>query len=86
MEGGITKNGVNIILFERNNNDNQKWKVIDRGNGYCSFQSKINSNYYLDVKYAGENEENNVWLYEGNNTDAQIFKPIQKIPYKFRSY
>ena len=27
---------------------------------------------------------NNVWLYEGNNTDAQIFKPIQKILYKFR--
>ena len=84
VKEGKAENEVNIIIWEKNNCDNQKQKVIDRGNGFCSLQTKINPNFYLDVKYGGEGGENNVWLYEGNNTDAQIFKPIKKIIYKFR--
>ena len=84
VKEGKAESEVNIILWEQNNCDNQKWKVIDRGNGYCSLQTKINPNFYLDVKFGGEGGESNVWLYEGNDTDAQIFKPIKKILYKFR--
>ena len=60
VEGGKAEYGANIIIYQKNNGDNQKWKIINRGDGYCSCESKINPYYYLDVKYGGEGGEYNV--------------------------
>lgn len=83
VDEGKVGNGVNIQIWEQHNGDNQKWKVIKVDNNCYSIQSKLNPNYYLDVKYGGDNETN-VWLYEGNNTDAQKFYIKKKELYRYR--
>ena len=36
-------------MWESNDSDAQKWKIINEGGGYYSFQTKLNNNYYLDI-------------------------------------
>ena len=65
-------------IWEQNDNDIQEMKVISLGNNLYSLQSKIDSNYYIDIKYGKMKNETNVWIYEGNNNDAQKFYIVQK--------
>lgn len=76
--GGEVKNEVNIQMYSSNNTDAQKWKIIKEGGGYYSIQSKLNSNYYLDIQYASNKNGANVILYERMNSDNQKFKIIEK--------
>ncbi len=71
-------------MWESNDSDAQKWKIINEGDGYYSFQTKLNNNYYLDIQYSGTENGTNVWLYKGNHSNAQKFKIVQKEIYKYR--
>lgn len=64
VEGGTT----NVIVWGRNDNDNQCWRFIPDGDGY-RIQSKLGG--YLDVEWGGTANETNVQIYDGNGTSAQ---------------
>lgn len=64
VEGGTT----NVIVWGRNDNDNQCWRFIPDGDGF-RIQSKLGG--YLDVEWAGTGDETNVQIYDGNGTAAQ---------------
>ncbi|WP_299180095.1 RICIN domain-containing protein [uncultured Aquimarina sp.] len=70
MGGGA--NGQNVYLWSANeNNDNQQWLEIDRGNGYYSYQ-KIGTNYCIDGNNQGANRQNvYLWSCEENNQNQQ---------------
>lgn len=77
VSGGSAYNGANIIVHDYHGGANQQWRIIYTGksNGHCyySIQSKINSNYYLDVNGANNFNGCNLQLYKGNGTSAQKF-------------
>ena len=65
------ENGQEIHLWSDNeNNVNQQWLEIDRGNGYYSYQ-KIETNFCLDGNRGGSNAQN-VYLWQcGVNNQNQ---------------
>ena len=69
-------NGQNIHLWGANqNNVNQKWVEIDRGNGYYSYQ-KQGTNYCIDGGGNGANRQN-VYLWQcSNNNQNQHWKKV----------
>ncbi len=69
-------NGQNVYLWSYNqNNVNQQWVEIDRGNGYYSYQ-KRNTNFCLDGGNGGADAQN-VYLWTcGNNNQNQHWKKI----------
>ncbi|MBQ4802126.1 RICIN domain-containing protein [Aquimarina sp. MMG015] len=55
---GDGADGQNVYLWSANqNNVNQQWIEIDRGNGYYSYQ-KIGTNYCIDGNNQGANRQN----------------------------
>ena len=69
IDGGNTEsNGSNVYLWaENDNNQNQQWIEIDRGNGYYSYQ-KIGTNFALDGGNGGEIRQNvYLWTINENN-------------------
>ena len=67
--------GANANIYERLNQNNQKFKIAVDEDGYYTFTC-INSNKVLDVQGAGKINGTNVWQYENNNTDAQKWKIV----------
>lgn len=62
--GGV--NGQDTYLWSENeNNINQQWYEVDRGNGYYSYQ-KVATNYCLDGNHGGDNAQN-VYLWTCND-------------------
>ena len=78
------ENGTNIQIFEKNNSDNQKWLVVDDGNGYYLLCSKLNPNFCIDVKFGNTSNGTNVWLYEKNYTNSQKFRIVLKEIYPYK--
>ena len=74
MGGGV--NGQNIHLWGANqNNANQQWIEIDRGNGYYSYQ-KQGTNFCIDGGRDGANKQN-VFLWQcGNNNQNQHWQKV----------
>ena len=84
VNGGQVSNGTNIQIYDQNDTDSQKWKIIITSGGFVSFQSKLNSNFCLDVEGYCTSNGTNVQLYEKNGTDAQKFRLVFKELYKYR--
>lgn len=82
VSGGNAYDGANVIIYDYHGGANQQWRIIPAGktNGqsYYYIQSKINSNYYLDVNGACNYNGCNVQLYKGNGTSAQKFRVLYK--------
>ena len=64
VNGGQVSNGTNIQIYDQNDTDSQKWKIIITSGGFVSFQSKLNSNFCLDVEEYCTSNGKNVQLYE----------------------
>ena len=62
--GGADRQNV-YLWNENDNNVNQQWVEIDRGNGYFTYQ-KMGTNYVLDGGHGGANKQN-VYLYTIND-------------------
>ena len=63
----------NVQLYEANGSDAQKWIITDAGNGYYMLISYGNQNLALDVTGGVNTNGANMWLYDKNNGDAQLF-------------
>lgn len=83
-----TSNGVNILLWTANqDNTNQQWVEIDRGDGYYSYQ-KQGSNYCIDGNSGGADRQNvYLWTCAENNqnqhwgkvsTDSGFFQLVKR--------
>lgn len=75
--GGNAYDGANVIIHDYHGGANQQWRFIykgkENGHNWYEIQSKVNSNYYLDVSGAGNYNGCNLQLYHGNGTNAQKF-------------
>ena len=70
IHGASTENEANVEVFEKNNNDNQKYKVT-YSNGYYTITS-VHSKKSLDVYDNGKRDGTNVQQYTlGENSDNQ---------------
>ena len=68
----------NVIQYEANGATSQKWQIVKNSNGSYSIISKLNG-LYLDVQNGNISNGANVQVYEGNGTNAQLFKFIEII-------
>lgn len=73
--GNAGANGQDVYLWSENdNNVNQQWYEIDRGNGYYSFQ-KVGTNYCLDGNQGGGDGQNAyLWSCMDNNQNQHWLK------------
>jgi Ricin-type beta-trefoil lectin domain-like/Right handed beta helix region len=62
---------TNIDLWSDFAGNSQRWIITDAGGGAYKFALAAAPNMVLDLKFAGEGGESNVWLYSGNGTCAQ---------------
>lgn len=70
VQSGSQNNGANINIYERENRNNQKFKVKLNTDGTYTFFA-LHSNKVLDVAGAGKKKGTNVDQYQSNGTDAQ---------------
>ena len=78
VSGGIVSNGTNVQLYEYNGTAAQQWRVIhggksSDGKNYYYIQSKLNSDYYLDISGGNSGNGTNVQFWVGNSTNAQKY-------------
>lgn len=73
IEGASINAETNVILWEKNGRNNQKFKFTYDGNGYYTITS-VKSKKVLDIAWAGKNNESNVQQYY--NTDSEWQKWI----------
>ncbi|WP_208295925.1 PQQ-dependent sugar dehydrogenase, partial [Maribacter caenipelagi] len=72
LNGG-NSNSVNIVHQEYQEEDWQHFQFDNATVGYYEFKA-VHSEKYLDVAGFGPMTGSNVWQYEGNNSDAQLWE------------
>ena len=73
VSGNSRKNGANIALHSLNYTNAQKYKLVPANNGYFYI---MNANgKVLDVQNGSTACGSNVWQYQKNGSDAQLWKP-----------
>ncbi|MFX3631428.1 MAG: fibronectin type III domain-containing protein [Candidatus Pristimantibacillus sp.] len=76
VAGGDTSDGANVQQWTDNGNSQQKWKVIDTGNGYYKLVAQ-SSGKALDVSSSSTSDGANVQQWTDNGTDAQRWSIIE---------
>jgi arabinoxylan arabinofuranohydrolase len=66
----------NVIISTGYQEDNQKWKVTNAGNGYITLTSGL-GDYMLDVANGSANNDANIQVYSAYGGDAQQFKLVE---------
>lgn len=72
---GNTSNGSNIILYDYNGQDNQKFYLKNQGDGTFTLKAG-NCDLYLDAANGSSSNSTNIQLYQGNGTNAQKWKLV----------
>lgn len=72
-----TEPGVNVSLYDMNNNANQRWHLIECDGGYI-FRSECGYDRVIDVFEASAESGANVQMYGWNDSQAQVFR-INKV-------
>ena len=76
VRGGSCSSGTDVISYEQNHTDAQKWIIKESGDGtYYNLITPRGYNY-LDVTGAATADGTNVQTYTGNGTNAQKWKFI----------
>lgn len=70
ISGAKIQNEAKLEIYERQNLNNQKFKLKYNQDGTYTFIAK-HSNKVLDVQYGCKEPGTIIWQYESNNTDAQ---------------
>ena len=83
---GTVGNGSNISLWEANHSSAQKWLIESAStqsaqaapvqvlpNGNYAFTSKVRSNYSIDIPGVNAYAGANLWMWDKNGVDGQIF-------------
>lgn len=73
--GISTDNCANIHLWSNNNENNQKFYIVNEENEYYKIIA-AHSGKAVDVEGGGSTPQTNVWQYEWNGTNAQLWKFI----------
>ena len=74
VRGGSCSSGTDVISYEQNQTDAQKWIIKESGDGtYYNIITPCGYNY-LDVTGAATADGTNVQTYTGNGTNAQKWK------------
>lgn len=68
VEGGYSRSGTNVIVWDSHNGDNQCWRLIPDGSCF-RIQSKLGG--FLDVSGGNTSNETNVLLWEGHGGSNQ---------------
>ena len=81
---GVAANGTNVVQYEFNGSNNQKWFIHNVGDGKYQICSMVGStvsdgtrylNYALDVSGGNDgSDEVNIQLWGSNNSNAQKFE------------
>lgn len=72
----VDTNTNNVYQSTYSDAENQKWKIIEAGDGYYSLACKANGKV-LDVSGALAKDGQNIQVYSANNTDAQKFRFVK---------
>lgn len=75
ISGGENNNCANVQLWQNENVEQQKFKIIKQSDGYYMIEC-CKSGKCLDIANGSIYNGNNVWQYEKNYTDAQKWKFI----------
>lgn len=71
--GNSTDDGANVQQWQYNGTGNQKWEIVNAGDGFVKIISH-SSEKVLCVENASHINAANVYQYSDNNTDAQLWK------------
>ena len=77
--GGVTPGpkSENVCLSDANGNDEQCWRVIWAADKEWFSLVNVKNGLALDVKGASSKSGSQVWTYEPNGTDAQLWKLVE---------
>lgn len=77
VAGGADQDGATVQIYPFNGNVSQKWRLINDGGGYYSFQSACGtSSRYLDIVAGSTASGSKVDIFGGNGTDSQKFRLV----------
>lgn len=69
VEGASKANGANVLLWKKNHNNNQKWVIVNEGNGWSV--RNVASGKYMDVEGGTIASGKNVCSYQDNDQRNQ---------------
>lgn len=81
VKGASASVGTDVWLYTRNDTDAQRWAFIPNNpvaEGTYSIRTGMNQNMVLDVAGNGQTNGTNVQIYPDNDTNAQIWKIVNK--------
>lgn len=76
VNGGTAKDGQNVQLWNNDNTNAVKWKIVDEGNGVCQLLTKCNEGFALDLPSGTCSEGKSITIYSKNSSVAQKWKFI----------
>ena len=80
IEGDASKSKSNVYMWNYAGDTKAQFRLKYLGNGYYKIIN-VYSGKALDVENGGKTKRTNVWQYNENNTDAQIWKIVKKDGY-----
>ena len=81
VPGGNTNENTQPVQYDRNNNRNQQWNVIDLGKGMYRISPKCAPTMGLDVAGASNNDNAKVvqWPYKGSDNEVWYIKQPEAV-------
>ncbi len=73
-KGAKTANGTNVQIYQQNGGSNQRWKVVDEGNGYYELIPQHATDKRLDVSGMSSSNGANIHLWQNYSNAAQRWK------------
>lgn len=95
VEGGYSRPGANVIVWDSHNGDNQLWRFVPfhdddgNGDGFRGFRIQSKLGYYLDVEGGFSNNETNVEIWKSNGKDNQLwnlYKTSDRLLYQINDW
>jgi len=75
VDNSSTKDGGNVLIWSDNGQLNQRWNIIEVGDGYIFFEN-VNSGKMLDVDHSSLEDGANVLQWSSNGNYNQQWKLI----------
>ncbi len=78
VAGAQDANGVNVLIYQQNNNAAQKWRINDVGYGLYELVPQCAPTRRLDVAGGSSNNGTNIGIYQSNANIAQRFRILDQ--------
>ena len=73
VEGAKSGNAINISTWEYHGGNQNKFRFHKNNDGYYVIRACVPGDYVIDVAFAQSQAGTNVWSYEYNTSDAQLW-------------